>query len=455
MATRPSGRGRQGGSAVEGDSTGTARPASPEAPGIRATHEHLLDCALAHPEGQTGRFIAVMRQDADAESLLANDFAATAANSRDFGENAVVMEGLTGADTLMLDRLGIAILGGAAAEAARARAGSLGETAGLATAQPYLLVPETIEWTQTDPASYLQGFRAAADRIATDLLDMMPEPAPLSPPDMAEAAAAGLTWGLSATRVGASTATGRGIRVAILDTGLDLGHPDFLGRRILAQSFIAGETPQDGNGHGTHTAGTACGPRVPQTGGNRYGIAYEADILVGKVLSNAGSGPTMGILAGIDWALANGAQVISMSLGNRVQTPAPHYTQAGQRALARGALIVAAAGNFNEPTGQPANSPTILSVASINSMLQKSGFSNFGKVEIAAPGSSVDSALPRPRRRGFLSGTSMATPHVAGIAALQAQATGLRGRALWQALLGRARPLRLPPAQVGAGLVQA
>jgi subtilisin family serine protease len=176
---------------------------------------------------------------------------------------------------------------------------------------------------------------------------------------------------------------------------------------------------------------------------------------VGKVLSNSGSGATAGILAGINWALQNRASVINMSLGNSITTPALHYTQAGQRALAQGSLIIAAAGNSNALTAQPANSPTILSVAALTQALQRSGFSNFGKVEIAAPGSSIESSLPRPRNRGFLSGTSMAAPHVSGIAALYSQGLGLRGRALWAHLQASARRLPLPPAQVGAGIVQA
>ncbi len=99
----------------------------------------------------------------------------------------------------------------------------------------------------------------------------------------------------------------------MLDTGFDVGHPDFAGRRVVTQSFVPGEQAQDGHGHGTHCIGTDCGPRQP---GQlpRYGIAYEAEIYAGKVLSNAGSGTDAGILAGIQWAIANGCQVISMSL---------------------------------------------------------------------------------------------------------------------------------------------
>src|SRR5205085_11491906 len=131
----------------------------------------------------------------------------------------------------------------------------------------------------------------------------------------------------------------------------------------------------------------------------RYGIAFQDLIHVGKVLSNSGTGATAGILAGMNWAIANRCAVISMSLG--AQTPVQAaYTAAGSAALANGCLIVAAAGNASSQTGAPANSPTIMSVASLDPSLTPSSFSNFGKIEIAAPGRDVFSSLPRPRLYG-------------------------------------------------------
>jgi subtilisin family serine protease len=275
------------------------------------------------------------------------------------------------------------------------------------------------------------------------------------------------TWGLQITRVVNSKLTGKGIRVAVLDTGMDLGHPDFAGRKITSKSFIAGQAVQDMHGHGTHCIGTSCGPLKPASM-PRYGIAYEAEIYAGKVLSNEGSGADGGILAGINWAIANQCSVISMSLGAPTMPgakPSAVYEATAQRALAKGTLIIAAAGNesgrpFNiAPVGHPANCPSIMAVAAIDPKLQVATFScgginpSGGEVNIAGPGVAVISSWPRPVLRNKISGTSMATPHVAGIAALYAQAApNLRGMALWNKLTSKVRTLPLPTRDVGSGL---
>jgi subtilisin family serine protease len=271
-----------------------------------------------------------------------------------------------------------------------------------------------------------------------------------------EVQVAGATWGLIKCRVPLSARSGAGIKVAVLDTGMDLGHPDFAGRSINSQTFV-GQPVQDLHSHGTHCIGTACGPLAPAGMTPRYGIGHKSLIFAGKVLSNSGSGAQAGILAGINWAIANRCAVISMSLGS--PTPVhPAYTAAGRAALSNGCLIVAAAGNAgnNSPTGAPANSPTIMAVASLDPNLQPSIFSCSGKIDIAAPGRDVFSSVPRPTRYGTMSGTSMATPHVAGCAALWAETSpGLRGMNLWNKLIATARPLGLPASKVGRGLVQA
>jgi subtilisin len=269
-----------------------------------------------------------------------------------------------------------------------------------------------------------------------------------------EVLVSGATWGLVACRVPPSTRNGAGIMVAVLDTGMDLGHPDFAGRPVVSRTFV-GQPVQDLNGHGTHCIGTSCGPKAPPGTTPRYGIGSAASIYAGKVLSNAGSGTQAQVLAGMNWAIANGCHVVSMSLGSQAPVNAA-YTAAGAAALRRSCVIIAAAGNENSPTGAPANSPTIMAVASLDPNLMPSSFSNFGKVEIAAPGRDIFSSLPMPRRYGILSGTSMATPHVAGCAALWAQtSSSLRGQALWAKLQQTARRLPLPASRVGSGLVQA
>jgi subtilisin family serine protease len=272
------------------------------------------------------------------------------------------------------------------------------------------------------------------------------------------------TWGIQATKALSSSRSGRGMKVAVLDTGFDLGHPDFAGRNVTAQSFVQGESAQDGHGHGTHCIGTSCGPRTPSTG-PRYGVAYEADVFSGKVLSNSGSGTDAGILAGINWAVANRCPVISMSLGANVQQAHPPYSAAGRRALQRGSLIIAAAGNNADRrsgnfgfVGAPANSVEIMAVGALDMQLGMAYFSarslpaRGGQVDIAGPGWQVYSSWPMPTRYRTISGTSMATPHVAGLAALWAEATGRRGLELWATLCTESERLLQPSLDVGSGL---
>jgi subtilisin family serine protease len=240
---------------------------------------------------------------------------------------------------------------------------------------------------------------------------------------------------------------------------------------VQSKSFVQGEAVQDGHGHGTHCIGTALGRKCPPAGRPRYGVAYGADIYAGKVLSNAGSGSDMGILSGIEWAIANKCAVVSMSLGAPTQPGQPFsqvYERVALRAQAAGTLIVAAAGNDSSrpgttrPVSHPANCPSILAVAAVDRAIAIATFSNRGinpdggQIDIAAPGVDVFSTWPMPTRYRRLQGTSMATPHVAGIAALYAEADpAARGAALWRALVGGARRLTLPASDVGAGLVQA
>jgi subtilisin family serine protease len=279
------------------------------------------------------------------------------------------------------------------------------------------------------------------------------------------------TWGVDAVGAWASSSTGAGIKIAILDTGLDLQHPDFVDRTIVSQSFVDGEDVQDEQGHGTHCSGIAAG-NVTSQDGVRYGVATGADLYVGKVLNNRGSGRERDILTGMMWAIEQGCDVISMSLGGAVQIGEaynPEYEELALLALDRGSLIVAAAGNestrangYVAPVGSPANCPSIMAVAAVDQSLSVAEFSsgginsNGGEVDIAGPGVGVFSSVPEPQRYDIFSGTSMACPHVAGVAALRAQGdTTLRGQALWDELVSTASALDGSQQDVGAGLVTA
>jgi subtilisin len=429
---------------------------------LTASVDEMLENAVTTGSGlYTGRQIVTFKPGAHQAAVerLSAVGSMRVASAADFDNHAVEFGALGDTAMLVFPEINVAVMAGPAVAdpaVARLTAATEADSPILAVEPETFLFPSTEGWQE-----YLRGFAAAADRIHRDLGTAGGAAARRAPlPHEEEAAAAVATWGLAATRATTSHYSGRGIKVAVLDTGFDFNHPDFQGRAFTSQSFITGQTAQDGNGHGSHTTGTACGPRAP-IGVPRYGTAFEASIFVGKVLSNTGSGSSATVLAGMNWAIANRCEVISMSLGIDGVPPQTFFTQAGQSALNAGCLIIAAAGNASRrpgtiaPTGAPANSPTIMSVAALDMALHVSFFSSGGKIEIAGPGENVFSSWPLPVRYKTEAGTSMATPHVAGAAALWAQSNAtLRGRALWNAVVGQARHLAAPAGDVGAGLVQ-
>ncbi|MFD0498250.1 MULTISPECIES: S8 family peptidase [Streptomyces violaceusniger group] len=277
------------------------------------------------------------------------------------------------------------------------------------------------------------------------------------------------TWGIQGIRANWSHLTGSGVKIAVLDTGVDTDHPDLTGCVEATASFVSGASVEDGHGHGTHCVGTVAGPAKPGHA-PRYGVAGEARVLVGKVLSDQGVGSDGEILAGMAWAVAQGARVVSMSLGAPVEPGElfpQTYENVARRALRRGTVIVAAAGNesrrpgFVAPVGRPANCPSILAVAALGKDLGTAFFScgaingAGGEVNIAAPGVDIFSAAPDGTYQ-TMSGTSMATPHAAGVATLLAQAHPDASAAdLSTRLLSGAHPLAQPGADIGAGLLQA
>lgn len=416
--------------------------------GVSSTIEELLLAAQASGSEsmETGRFIVTFKQGAVDEGIRAmRAHSMRIADARDFSDQSVELGALGDADVLVFPEIGAAVVGSAASQEY-----GLNSTTGLAFDNTVQIVEPEYFVFADGSEEYLRGFLRAAETIARDL-------GTTNATERSDSSKAltGSTWGLGACRVPASLRNGVGIKVAVLDTGFSLAHPDFIGRNIVSETFV-GQPIEDLHGHGTHCIGTALGPNAPAGTTPRYGIAFRGSIFVGKVLSNSGGSVGGSVLAGMNWAIANRCEVISMSLGGTGPVQAA-FTAAGQAALQRGLLIIAAAGNGSgAPTGYPANSPTIMSVASLDNNLRPSSFSNQGKIDIAAPGRDVFSAAPMPRRYATMSGTSMATPHVAGCAALWAQSDStLRGMALWNRLRTTAATLSFPASQVGAGLVQA
>lgn len=417
------------------------------------------DLLLAALEGggdpsTTGRFLITFKEGATDSGIehMESVSGLRLANARDFKDQAAVLEAAGDAEGLVFPEIGVALVSG---EAASAR-GIFAEATIAEDSPMHSVDPEYFMFASgIDPKDYMKGVLRMAQMIYDDLGEKETvEEFDLTPESL------GATFGLNLCKVPPSSRDGSGIKVAVLDTGFDLGHPEFAGRSFVPNTFV-GQPVQDLHGHGTHTAGTACGPKTPPGILQRYGIAFKSQIFIGKVLTNSGSGTQAQVLAGMNWAIANRCPVISMSLGAQIPVQ-PSYTAAGTAALANGCLIIAAAGNASnrpgsiQPAGAPANSPSIMSVGALDSALRVAIFSNGGKIDIAGPGVNTFSSWPRPLLHNTISGTSMATPHVAGCAALWAQTSAvLRGAALRAKLIASAKHLPLPASDVGAGLVQA
>ena len=435
----------------------------------------------------TGRYVVVFADGVDTPEQMTSTLQAVwpmtaVASTRDYGDHALEMSDALAAQGVVFAELGVAVVTAGPDEAVTLReVAALDER--VQAVEPELVFHVLVDRPAFGPSAqfvppapappapaadlpleYLRGYRDGVSDVY-DRLAGAGAPVPAPTETFADTDQA--TWGLQAVGALTSPSTGAGIRVAVLDTGFDLAHPDFAGRTVTAKSFVTGEEAQDAHGHGTHCVGTSCGPADPD-GVRRYGVAGEAEIFVGKVLGNSGSGTDTGILAGINWAVAQGCAVISMSLGADLNEVAQRYETVGRRALQAGSLIIAAAGNNASRSagdvgfvGVPANSPSIMAVAAVDPTLAVADFSAAssavpgGEVDIAGPGVDVYSTWLMPERYNTISGTSMATPHVSGVAALHAQASGLRGQELWTTLTGSARALSAPAADVGSGLVQA
>ena len=215
-------------------------------------------------------------------------------------------------------------------------------------------------------------------------------------------------------------ATGQGVRAYIIDTGIRYSHNDFGGRASFGFDAFGGNGT-DGNGHGTHVAGTV--------GGTTYGVAKNVSLVAVRVLDNSGSGTTTGVIAGMDWVVANHIKpaVANMSLGGGGSTA---IDDAVQRMYNAGVPVIVAAGNGNFVGRQddackysPARAPNAFTVGATVTTDAKASYSNYGNcVDLFAPGSSITSAwYTSNTATSTISGTSMASPHVAGGAALYLQ----------------------------------
>ncbi|CAA9354650.1 MAG: Alkaline serine exoprotease A precursor, partial [uncultured Gemmatimonadetes bacterium] len=212
--------------------------------------------------------------------------------------------------------------------------------------------------------------------------------------------------------------TGAGVNVYVIDSGILTTHTEFGGRATVGTDLVGdGQNGQDCNGHGTHVAGTI--------GGTTYGVAKAANLISVRVFGCSGGAPFSTIIAAVDWVTANAVRpaVVNMSLGGGVN---PATNQAVQNSIAAGITYAVAAGNenINACDRSPASTPEALTVASSTSDDARSSFSNWGScVDLFAPGSSITSAWwTGTMATAILSGTSMATPHVAGVAALYLEA---------------------------------
>jgi subtilisin family serine protease len=276
----------------------------------------------------------------------------------------------------------------------------------------------------------LSGFAVTLPTTAADQLAALPGVAAVEedqPIQLANTQSA-VTWGLDRvdqrhlplSSTYSYTADGSGVTAYVIDTGIEFAHSDFGGRAVSGYDSIDGGSADDCNGHGTHVSGTI--------GGSAYGMAKGVRLVAVRVLDCAGAGTIAGVIAGIDWVTADHAAgapaVANMSLASTVSTA---LDQAVQRSITDGITYAVAAGNGNV-LGMPQDACTVsparvagaLTVGATDQRDAPAAFSNYGScVDLFAPGVGITSDwYTSPTATNTISGTSMATPHVAGVAAL-------------------------------------
>jgi subtilisin family serine protease len=222
---------------------------------------------------------------------------------------------------------------------------------------------ESSDIVAVEPESYAHALHAAAGQTWSDTLNN--------------------TWGLNATRAARSSSLGDGIRVAVLDSGLEFGRRPFPAT-LVSENFVVPNTPAlDDYGHGTHVAGTICGPRIRQQEEIGYGVAPNCLLLVGKILDASGECGEGQMLEAIRWALRQKADIISLSVGSTAFADSRYsaiFEQVAQVALGQNSLIIAAAGTSRIgtplPVFSPANCPSIMAVGAIDHRSQSPNHSS-------------------------------------------------------------------------------
>jgi subtilisin len=282
-------------------------------------------------------------------------------------------------------------------------------------------------------------------------------PEPASAPQPPET----VPWGVA--RIGAPSAwketppnLGAGLEVGVLDTGVDLAHPDLSPNLAAGVNFVdPRRPPADDNGHGTHVTGTLA---AALNGIGVVGVAPKVRLRPVKVLDKEGSGSLSGIVQGLDWCVRRGIRLVNLSLGSPEGNTT--FAEAVARAAEAGVVLVAAAGNAGpgpDTLGYPARYPQVIAVGATTAADAVAEYSSRGaELAVVAPGDAIPSTWPGGQYRE-LSGTSMATPHVTGLAALLLAAEpGLTPVQVKERLKVAARPLPgLAPHDQGTGLVDA
>ncbi|GAA4464409.1 S8 family serine peptidase [Phytohabitans houttuyneae] len=262
---------------------------------------------------------------------------------------------------------------------------------------------------------------------------------------------------------------GHGVKVAVLDSGIDATHPDLADQIDDKVSFVPDQDTSDVNGHGTHVASTIVGTGAA-SGGSYKGVAPGADLVVGKVLGDDGSGADSWVLAGMQWAAESGADIVNMSLGDDILTDGsdPMSVAVDTLSAQYGTLFVVAAGNSGPQTiGAPAAAASALTVGAVDKQDVLAYFSSTGplarsgalKPDLTAPGVAITAARSQQMTGDTgmyrsIDGTSMATPHVSGAAAILAQRhPDWSGQQLKEALVSSAKGLAdtYSPYEVGTG----